>query len=313
MASLPGLWWSPGALALQQPDHPGLCALPIPSLHTPSFPPPPTPIKTVARRQPVGAGGGGAAGPRRRRPVRAQRRQGALRARLRAPPAGGGGGQGWAAGAGGVHESQGRAPLAPWRGCGSGEGTAGWPCPPLSPANAPHHTLPHPRAGWAYSEALVRCLEDYRRRFPWLWAAVERDPSPGVCVCGGGGGGGGWGPGGGGGGARGQLLPPTQQRQPSGWWSAGAVSFPALLPRPAASGRLLAACWQALLPFDLTRPLSLPCRPVQPSTSWEMCCPSSRGSSSWSSLRRCAPGSRACPWRAARWSSSARLSPQSPR
>ncbi|KAI3438723.1 hypothetical protein D9Q98_001143 [Chlorella vulgaris] len=29
--------------------------------------------------------------------------------------------------------------------------------------------------GWAYSEALVRVLDDYRRRFPWLWAALETD------------------------------------------------------------------------------------------------------------------------------------------
>lgn len=33
--------------------------------------------------------------------------------------------------------------------------------------------------GWAYSEALVRILDDYRRRFPWLWAAIEQDASPG--------------------------------------------------------------------------------------------------------------------------------------
>ncbi|KAL4438007.1 hypothetical protein ABPG77_004228 [Micractinium sp. CCAP 211/92] len=32
--------------------------------------------------------------------------------------------------------------------------------------------------GWAYSEALVRILDDYRRRFPWLWAAIEQDASP---------------------------------------------------------------------------------------------------------------------------------------
>ncbi|KAL4425618.1 hypothetical protein ABPG75_009634 [Micractinium tetrahymenae] len=33
--------------------------------------------------------------------------------------------------------------------------------------------------GWAYSEALVRILDEYRRRFPWLWAAIEQDASPG--------------------------------------------------------------------------------------------------------------------------------------
>jgi 5'-3' exoribonuclease 1 len=32
--------------------------------------------------------------------------------------------------------------------------------------------------GWAYSESLVRVLDDYRRRFPWLWAAIEMDASP---------------------------------------------------------------------------------------------------------------------------------------
>lgn len=36
-----------------------------------------------------------------------------------------------------------------------------------------------PPAGWAYSESLVRVLDDYRRRFPWLWAAIEQDASPG--------------------------------------------------------------------------------------------------------------------------------------
>lgn len=53
--------------------------------------------------------------------------------------------------------------------------------PPTQPQ--PHlpgttHTLPlisPPPAGWAYSEALVRILDDYRRRFPWLWAALETE------------------------------------------------------------------------------------------------------------------------------------------
>ena len=55
-------------------------------------------------------------------------------------------------------------------------------CPPAShPAAAAHSCpacLPLP-AGWSYSESLIRVLDDYRRRFPWLWAAIEKDATPG--------------------------------------------------------------------------------------------------------------------------------------
>ena len=87
----------------------------------------------------VGAGGGGGGGPSR--------------------PAArcGGHGLGWA-----VHRQPGA--LAPWLAC------------PPHPANRPPTP---PTAGWAYSESLVRVLDDYRRRFPWLWAAIEADASPG--------------------------------------------------------------------------------------------------------------------------------------
>lgn len=58
------------------------------------------------------------------------------------------------------------------------------PVTPLAPCD--QHptfvcTLPTPLlAGWAYSEQLVRVLEEYRRRFGWLWAGLEREATPGA-------------------------------------------------------------------------------------------------------------------------------------
>lgn len=35
-------------------------------------------------------------------------------------------------------------------------------------------------AGWAYSDTLVRVLEQYKARFPWLWVALEQDAGSGM-------------------------------------------------------------------------------------------------------------------------------------
>lgn len=32
-------------------------------------------------------------------------------------------------------------------------------------------------AGWAYSEELIRSLQQYKQRYTWLWVAVELDSS----------------------------------------------------------------------------------------------------------------------------------------
>ena len=121
--------------------------------------------------------------------------------------------------------------------------------------------LPRPHicaAGWAYSEALVRILDDYRRRFPWLWAAIEQDASPGGDAPGG----------------------PCRQDGRSAQLARGRAAegqrrrcerCRVLPPRPGSACRLC---------MDQGMPLAS-CRP-QASSTWIMCCLSSRESSSWS-------------------------------
>lgn len=131
---------------------------------------------------------------------------------------------------------------------------------PGCPLSAAHLSCPacSRAAGWSYSEQLVRVLDDYRRRFPWLWAAIEQDSTPGAP---------GW--------------EPDVGGAPR-WWAGSAVAATAAVAH-------FLYCFSPDLALMLLSPASSSLPPTthqQARSGWTMCCRSSPRSSSWSRLQR---------------------------